>query len=84
MPWPPQRKPEITASIAIGHRRSGVVKSQIAGTTEMPNEQQISTGRAPIRSTARPHSRAEAIRTMATPTPWAATTRNPARRLVSR
>src|SRR5438034_10552402 len=62
MPCPPHRMPETTASTAIGHSRSGVTKSQIRGTTEIPKEQTTRTGRAPNVSTRRPHAGAETMR----------------------
>jgi hypothetical protein len=60
-----------------------VGKSQIAGTAAMPKEQTTSTGRAPNRSTARPHSGAETMRTAPTATPWMAAMAKPVARLWS-
>ena len=83
MPCPPHRVPDTTASIAIGHSRSGVTKSQISGTIEMPKEQTTSTGRAPRVSTRRPHAGADTMRRAATMTAWAATSMNAISRLAS-
>src|SRR2546425_6586957 len=76
MPCPPHRMPETTASTAIGHSRSGVTKSQIRGTTEIPKEQTTRTGRAPNVSTRRPHAGAETMRSAATMIACAATSVN--------
>ena len=69
--------------MAIGHSRSGMMKSQITGTTEIPDEQTMSTGRAPNASTRRPHTGAEAIRTAAARIPCAATRTKPISRFAS-
>ena len=83
MPCPPQSAPASTASIAIGHSRSGMMNSQISGTTEMPDEQTTSTGRAPKASTSRPQTGAEAMRTAAARMPCAATSTKPILRFAS-
>jgi hypothetical protein len=69
MPWPAHRKPANAASKAISHSRSGVTKNQVSGDAAMPKEQRTRTGPAPTRSTAWPQSPAEAMRSVATPTP---------------
>ncbi len=69
--------------MTIGHSRSGVMKSQIRGTTEMPEEHTTSTGRAPKASTRRPHTGAEAMRMAAARIPCAATSTKPILRLAS-
>ncbi len=43
-PWPAHTQPEIITSRAIALECSGVGKSQIAGTPEMPKEQKTSPG----------------------------------------
>lgn len=83
MPCPPQSAPAMTASMAIGHSRSGVMKSHITGTTEMPDEHTTRTGRAPNASTRRPHTGADAMRTAAASTPCAATRTKPIWRFAS-
>ena len=73
----------MTASMAIGHSRSGVMNSQIRGTTEIPDEQTTRTGRAPNASTSRPQMGADAMRTAAARIPCAATRTKPILRFAS-